>query len=144
MPQMTFPFDLEGMFVDVLVSCGSDHLARLLARGKPLPSPLWVRGMIDTGTNVSAVSLAIIHQLEIPPGKAARSEGIAGEFASHYYEVSLTIADKSAPGRTPYSPPDVSVIHLEAAGVDVLIGLDLLVACRLVVDGPARLFTLEF
>ena len=139
-----FPFDLNGMYVDVLVSCGSDRMAEMVAKGQPIPRPLWVRGMIDTGTNVSAVSLAIINQLAIPTGKDVRSEGIGGEFASHYYEVSFTIADKSAPGRPTYSPPDVSVIHIEAVGVDVLIGLDLLVACRLVVDGPARLFTLEF
>ena len=132
------------MFVDVLVSCGSDRMAELLAQGEPILSPIWTRGMIDTGTNVSAVSLAIIHQLEIPPGKAARSEGIGGEYASHYYDVSFTIADKPAKSGPTYSPPDVSVIHMEAVGVDVLIGLDLLVACRLVVDGPARLFTLEF
>jgi hypothetical protein len=31
--------------------------------------------------------------------------------------------------------------HLE---IDVSIGLDLLVSCRLVLDGPARLSTLEY
>ena len=132
------------MFVDVLVSCGSDRMAELLAQGEPILSPIWTRGMIDTGTNVSAVSLTILQQLGIPPGDPVQSEGIAGVFDTNDYEVSLTIADKSAPGRPTYSPPDVSVIHMEAVGVDVLIGLDLLVACRLVIDGPARLFTLEF
>jgi len=29
-------------------------------------------------------------------------------------------------------------------GVDVLIGMDVLLACRLIVDGPARQFALEF
>ena len=83
-------------------------------------------------------------QVGIPPGNPAQSEGVSGEFTTNTYEVSLTIADKSAPGRATYSPPDVSVIHMEAAGVDVLIGLDLLMACRLTIDGPSRLFTLEF
>ena len=77
-------------------------------------------------------------------GGAVQSAGIASEFATHYYEVSLTIADKSASTGPTFAPPDVSVIHLEAVGVDALIGLDLLVSCRLVLDGPARLFTLEF
>ena len=119
-------------------------MKQLLARNEPIPAPIWVRGMIDTGTNVSAVSLMLLQQLDIPPGEPVQSEGIAGDFDTHYYEVSFTIADKPAKGGPTYSPPDVSVIHLEAVGVDVLIGLDLLVACRLVVDGPAGLFTLEF
>jgi len=100
--------------------------------------------MIDTATNVSAVSLALLGRLDIPPGKPAKSEGISGVFETYDYEVSFTIADRAALTGPIYSPPDVSVIHLDAAGVDVLIGLDLLIACRLVVDGPARLFTLEF
>ena len=39
---------------------------------------------------------------------------------------------------------DVSVIDMQSARVDVLIGLDLLMACRLTIDGPSGLFTLEF
>ena len=144
MPQLSFPFDHNGMFVDVLLSCGGDRMKQLLAQNDPVPAPIWARGLIDTGTNVSAVSLAILQQLDIPKGDAVQSVGIASEFATHYYEISLTIADKSASTGPTFAPPDVSVIHLEAVGVDVLIGLDLLVSCRLVLDGPARLFTLEF
>jgi hypothetical protein len=29
-------------------------------------------------------------------------------------------------------------------GADVLIGLDVLLTCKLILDGPARQFTLEF
>ena len=143
MPQLTFPFDLNGMFVDVLLSCGRGQMVELMGKGNPVPR-LWVRGIIDTGTNVSAVSRSILDQLGIPPGDPAQSEGVSGEFTTNYYEVSLTIADKSTPSRPTYMPPDVSVIHMEVTGVDVLIGLDLLMACRLVVDGRAGLFTLEF
>jgi hypothetical protein len=144
MPQLSFPFDRNGMMVDVLLSCGGDRLKQLLDQNAPVPAPVWARGMIDTGTNVSAVSLTLLRQLGIEGGKEVKSEGIGGEFVTRSYEVSLTIADKAAPAGPTYSPPDVSVIHLDAAGVDVLIGLDLLMACRLVIDGRAGLFTLEF
>ena len=144
MPQLSFPFDRNGVIVDVLLSCGGDRLKRLLARNDPIPAPIWARGMIDTGTNVSAVSLSLLRQLGIEKGEEVKSEGVAGEFVTHYYEVSLTIAVKAAPSGAVYSPPNVSVIHLDAVGVDVLIGLDLLMSCRLVLDGPAGLFTLEF
>ena len=144
MPQLSFPFDRNGMIVDVLLSCGGDRLKQLLAQNAPIPAPIWARGMIDTGTNVSAVSLPLLRQLGIEKGEAVKTEGIGGEFETHSYEVSLTIADKAALTGPTYSPPDVSVIHLDAEGVDVLIGLDVLMACRLVLDGPARLFTLDF
>jgi hypothetical protein len=144
MPQMSFPFDRNGMMVDVLLSCGGDRLKQLLEQNTPIPAPVWARGMIDTGTNVSAVSLTLLRQLGIEGGKEVKSEGIGGEFVTRSYEISLTIADKTAPAGPTYSPPHVSVMHLDAAGVDVLIGLDLLMACRLVIDGRAGLFTLEF
>ena len=104
MSQLTFPFDLEWMFVDVLVNCGGDRLADLLAKGKPVPPSIWTRGMIDTGTNVSAVSRATLDQLEIPAGRAIKSEGIDGEFTAHLYDVRFTIADKLAKGGPTYSP----------------------------------------
>ena len=131
------------MFVDVLVSPDGEHLNELLSRGQPLPYPIWGRGMIDTGTNVSTVSQTILHQLGIPKGISATSQGISGPFSSHFYVVSFSIANKATPGAL-YSPPDVTVISSAALDIDVLIGLDLLMDCQLFIDGPARRFTLDF
>ena len=144
MPQLTFPFDLNGMFVDVLICPGGKQLSDFQATGLPLPHPVWGRGVIDTGTNVTAVSLHILQRLGIPQGAFTSSQGIGGPFTSHYYEVSLSITDKSVLSNPSYCPPDVSVIHLDVPEIDVLIGLDLLMACVLTIDGPARRFTLDF
>ena len=144
MPQLTFPFDLNGLYVDVLVSCGSSRMRTLVDQNATIPPAIWTKGMIDTGTNVSAVSLALLRRLDIPEGESTTSEGIVGGFATHYYEVSITIADKSALTGPTYAPGDVSVIHMDAPSVEVLIGLDVLMGCRLVIDGRVRLFTFEF
>jgi hypothetical protein len=41
--------------------------------------------------------------------------------------------------------PDLLVMELPSVlPVDVLIGMDVLLTCKLVVDGPARQFTLEY
>jgi hypothetical protein len=95
-PQLTFPFDLNGLYVDVLVSCGGARMRELAGQNIPILPPIWTRGVIDTGSNVSAVSLALLGRLSIPRGKAAKSEGISGLFETHFYEVSLTIAVRSA------------------------------------------------
>jgi hypothetical protein len=62
------------------------------------------------------------------------------------YKVSLGITDPTQPVRTWLTQPDLEVTELTTAlpDTDVLIGLDVLLDCKLLLDGPARQFTLEF
>jgi hypothetical protein len=55
----------------------------------------------------------------------------------------------SPPGNLPgagLTLPDLEVMELPQplSGVEVLIGMDVLMNCKLVLDGPAGQFTLEF
>lgn len=143
MPQLTFPFDLNGMFVDVMIAPGADFLATL-DQVKPWPTPRWGRAMIDTGTNVSAVSLAILDALEIAPEGDLRTLGISGEMDVTLYEVSLTIMNRASGSQIEYAPPDVKVIGIDIPDIDALIGLDLLIGCRMMLDGPGGRFSLHF
>src|SRR5205814_34701 len=86
MPHLSFPFDLNGMFVDVMIAPGADVLASLRRAGEPLPMPRWGRAMIDTGTNVSGVSLGILEGLGIPSIDEVKTRGIGGELDVEYYE----------------------------------------------------------
>jgi hypothetical protein len=144
MPQITFPFDLSGMFVDVMIAPSGGVLTAMKNAGKPFPSPVWGKAMIDTGTNVSAVSIAILESLGIQPESEVETRGIGGEMDVGYYEVSLTIMNRATGSQIEYAPPDVKVIGIDVPDIDALIGLDLLIGCRMMFDGPGGEFSLHF
>ena len=83
MPHLSFPFDLNGMFVDVMIAPGGDALAALV----PWPKPRLGRAMIDTGTNVSGVSQSIIDDLGLISLDKVKTRGIGGEIEVDYYEL---------------------------------------------------------
>jgi hypothetical protein len=71
---------------------------------------------------------------------------VAGQIRVSLYEVSLGITDPNQPGGPWMTRPSLLVTELAAAltDADVLIGLDVLLECTLLLDGPARMFTLDF
>lgn len=66
--------------------------------------------------------------------------------AVNVYEMSLSITDPATAGAPMSVHPYLTVTELPypPAGLDVLIGLDVVLDCRLLIDGPTRTFTLEF
>ena len=70
----------------------------------------------------------------------------AGPVAVNLHEVSLSITDPGLSGAPMLTCADLLASELATAlpDVDVLVGLDVLLGCRLTLDGPARTFTLEF
>ncbi len=62
------------------------------------------------------------------------------------YRVSLSIPPASGLPGLMLTRGDLRVMELAnpIPGVEVLIGLDILLDCRLLLDGPARQFTLDF
>jgi hypothetical protein len=66
--------------------------------------------------------------------------------AADTYRVSLSIPPaQNLPGPM-LTYGDMTVLELPTSlpGVDVLIGLDVLLTCKLIVDGPGGHFTLDF
>jgi hypothetical protein len=101
MAHLSFAVTGVGLAVPVWIGLTDQMIRALVATGKQVPAPVGARGLLDTGTDVTAV---------VP----CHSDMLVTELAALL--------------------PDV----------DVLIGLDMLLTCKLLVDGPARQFTLEF
>ena len=57
MPQLTFPITADGLSVDVRVTLDPASLASLHGGGQPVPSSIPGKGLIDTGTDITAVAL---------------------------------------------------------------------------------------
>ncbi len=145
MPQLTFPIIPDGLMVDVLVNVEAASLLALRASGQACP-PIEAKGLIDTASNVSGVSPAIVSQLGLPPvGPPTTTTGIGGAVTVQLYRVSLHVRDAKAPHLPMYTVPSLLVMDLPPGpSCDVLIGMDVLLGCKLIVDGPGQQFTLQF
>lgn len=108
------------------------------------PPPIPGRALIDTGSDISAVSSSILQQIGVPSVAHATTHGIGGPLAVNLYEVGLHILDARNSSLPWILHPSLVVMEL-APGVafDVLIGLDVLRTCKLILDGPCGQFTLD-
>jgi hypothetical protein len=145
MPQLTFPITPDGLVVDVLVNREAALLMPLWASGQPCP-PVETTGLIDTASNISAVSPAIVRQLSLTTaGPPATTTGIGGAISVQLYRVSLHVRDAKAPTLPMLTLPSLLVMELPPGpSCDVLIGMDVLLHCKLIVDGPGGAFSLEY
>ena len=144
MATLTFPVIPTGLVVDVAVNVQAALLLPLRSSGTG-PSPVQGRGLIDTGSDVSAVALPMLQRLGIPPTQRTTTQSIGGTVAVNVYRVSLHLLDARNVGQPWFSHASLLVMEL-ASGLpfEALIGLDVLLSCKLFVDGPARTFRLEF
>jgi hypothetical protein len=61
------------------------------------------------------------------------------------FRISLSVFDLTRPSLPWFVVPDLEVMELPPhIPLDVLIGMDVLLECRLLLDGPGRQFTLDY
>ncbi len=145
MPGLTYPFLPDGLLVPALVGLAGPAMQALHARGTALPGPVPARGILDSGTTITAVAPWVLSALNATPGPATQTHTAAGVVNVHFCQISFTIYNLASGGAV-LSRPDWTVTNLlhDLDDVDVLFGLDLLREIVLNVDGPGRSFTLTF
>ena len=145
MSHATFKVTVAGLEVPTLIGLDGSTTVDLHSAGKPIPPPLKVKGLLDTGSNVTAVDKSVLTSLGILGFHQTATHTITGTVPVNLYKISLSIIDDTGTGVC-FTKPDLTVMELAIVipGVDALIGLDILLDCRFLLDGPARHFTLEF
>ena len=145
MPTLTLPVQSEGLLVDLVIGLGSNQAQGLLASGQPIPGPILVRGILDTGADCSAVSRGLVQSLSLVGSGSVQTHTPAGSLTVLLYEASLSIVP---PGSAVplFTVPQLLVTELRhaAPGIAVLVGLDVMLQGVLALDGPARKFSLTF
>ncbi len=146
MPKLVFPVLSDGLLVDVLIGLDSATTVGQLAAGQPITMPLRARGEIDTGSNMTAVSTALLQRLGLPIQYQTTTQTASGSMTVNVVEVSVGVRDFGDPMSHELVESTLSVMELTTplAKVEVLIGLDILLGCKFLLDGPARQFSLEF
>jgi hypothetical protein len=97
MPRLVFPVLPDGLLVDVVIGLDGATTTAQLAAGQPLTAPLRARGEIDTGTNVTAVSAALLQRLGVPVQYQTTTQTASGRLAVNVFEVSVGVRDFGDP-----------------------------------------------
>ena len=147
MPSITRSVVAGGLLVNVLVAVNEARRGNLERLGMPVPMPVRLTAMIDTGASISGFDLAIFPSLGlIAPNDfqeviTCSAVDKPHEAPAHYADVMLI----GAAGDKVFS--DLRVLGFEfrdSEGYRGLIGRDILDQCHLVYDGRAGRFTLTF
>lgn len=144
MPTLIFPVDLDGLLLPVLIGLNGNETAARAAAAQPIPLPVSVNAIVDTGTNVTCVSQVVLSRLAVAASGQATTNTAAGEAVVQLYEVSMSVPGQGNAPLTIVST-NLTVMELPGSvpGVDVLVGLDVLLRYKLLLDGPAKQYTLE-
>ena len=132
MDKLTFPITPD----DDLV-CG---VSALVAAGQPVLRPIHGHALIDTGATKTSVSSSILRKLGLNvPTVQTTTMALTGSVRVDLFEVGVCIIDGANPSAPMHVLPDLLVMELPAplGQVDVLIGMDILLTTRFVLDEHA-------
>lgn len=146
MNQLTFPLQAGELKLDVMLSLHHQAMVDRLAAGLSLSAPLWATGVVDTGSSVTSIVPDVIQRLGAQFVSHSRTHTAAGPVPVRLFRVSLSIPSASKLPGPMLTRDDLIIMELidPIPGVEVLIGMDILLDCRLLLDGPDRQFALEF
>jgi hypothetical protein len=146
MATLTFPFGAAGVDLDVLIGLDGKTTTALHVSGQPIPPPIRVRGLMDTACDLTAVAPWILRQLGSPYYAKASTHTAGGSVQVDVYEASLSISGPAGAAGPMLVFPTLVVTELAHAprGIDVLVGMDVMLTCLTLIDGPGRQFTLTF
>jgi hypothetical protein len=145
MPTLTWPVQSDGLVVEVMIGADSNQMVKCKAQGVAFPRPILVRGIMDTGTDVTAVAPRLFPALGLTKRGTVQTHTASGSVQVNVYEISLSILHPNRSGAG-FTTPRLLVTELThaAAGAEVLVGLDILLQGVFNLDGHSRTFSFTF
>jgi len=148
MPILNGTLQAEGALVDVLLgwSDAAAHAQRSALR--PVPPPLQVQALVDTGAEVSCVDPSLIQTLGLPLHSItlANLPAAGGFTPGMQYEANLTIVHPTGQSGWNLVMRNMLVVELplRALGYQALVGRDVLAVCDFLYSGKTGTFTLTY
>jgi hypothetical protein len=145
MPTLTWPVQPDGLVVEVLIGADHGQALKWFNQGTPIPRPILVRGIMDTGADVTAVAPRLPQALGLPQFGSAQTHTASGLTNVALHEISLSILPANLAGAIFNTSRLVATELTHAApGTEVLVGLDVLLQGTFILDGHARTFSFTF
>jgi hypothetical protein len=143
---MTFPLASDGMVVQAVFGLNGPATAALVQSAQPIPRPVQVRTLLDSGTDITAIAPRLVQQLGLESLLPASSQTAGGLIQVNLYRVSLTVSGPAGRSGTVLTVTDLLVSELTTPlpNLEALIGLDVLRESLLVLDGPGQQFILGY
>ena len=135
----------EGLPLIVTVGVDSIFAKALWFFNVEPPSPVAIRGIIDTGATRSAISSHVVKGFNLSPRETTLVSYGDGEWETELYDVSLSVHSNNS-----FPALEIPTIRVtRATGLDhlpiwCLIGMDVLARCSLNVDGKNGRFILDW
>jgi hypothetical protein len=148
MPILKGTLQIEGALVVIVLGWSVARARRLRAALRPVPPPVNAQAIIDSGAEVTCVDSSLIQVLGLPlvGTVLANLPAHGGVTASALHDASLTVVHPSGNARSNLVVGNLEVLELSLApvGYHILLGRDVLAACRFLYNGPGNSFQLAY
>lgn len=145
MPQLTLQIAAGGPLVDIAVAVSDERREALVKAGQPVPNPVLIRALIDTGASCTCIDPSVLQHLGLTPTGSTPihtpSTG-TGTHNADQYDVNIVLRHPELSLTLGTIP--VIEAHLVMQGIQALLGRDVLASCLLVYNGELGFFTLSF
>ena len=145
MPHLTRTHSQGDPILDLWVTVSAPYAEALKKDGKPVPNPIRVRLLVDTGAKSTCLDPWIFKALSLSPNGSTLIQTPSTQsvpFPCNTYDVSLTIMHSTS--HLFRSSLRVVEADFASQGIDGLLGRDVLSDCLVIYDGPGQSFTLSF
>lgn len=147
MPHFTLPILPSGPLMDAFVGVSDARRTALQSLNQPIPNPVQIRALVDTGASGTCVDPSVMTTLGLTPKgqvpMCTPSTGTVPHIADQY-DVSIFIPCGSSPPLVRRTLGVACVELLASQGFHALIGRDILRTCLLTYNGTIASFTLAY
>lgn len=156
MPVLSVPHSPpDGARVQLSVTLSRAELLRRRVARQPIPQPVVVVALIDTGAERCCIDPGVAFRAGLPfraagltnaPGVGAGPPVLGGAVLTASYEAGIAVVHPSGNARDDFVVPHliIDTLPLSAFGIEAVIGRDVLAACVLVYNGPTGSATLAY
>jgi predicted aspartyl protease len=147
MPHFTLNIGPLGPVLTAVIGVSAARAAALAAASQPLPNPVVIKALVDTGASCTCVDPGKVAPLGLTATGSTPmhtpSTGTVPHLAANY-DVSFYVI--TAANLPVFRLDTVSVVEssLSHMGIDALLGRDILEHCTLHYNGATGLFTLAY
>jgi hypothetical protein len=147
MPRLDATIGPDGPIIEVRLWVVPEDAANFAAAGLPIPAPVSVPGLVDTGAEVTAIGRPLTEWLGVPAsGVLEARSAVLGDEARvvDVYRIRMTFGPAAAPDPPKWRTVDAVGVSVVSPGATVLIGRDLLATCRFTYDGRKRRLMISY
>ena len=146
MPHLSLPIGSGGPVLECFIGVSAARAEALKKAAQPVPPPIHIRGLVDTGASCTSVDPSILKTLGVvstgtvpvhTPSTKCGHPHVANQFDVCFVLNHPMIARN-------FTALPVIESDLEHQGIHALIGRDILSFCLLTYDGQAGMFCLGF